>query len=454
MSKKSGSSSGGAKKEDEVDKNRKLIRKFLKSYEQLCADASQSPPPPSSSSGSISGNASDLGASGAFSARNSELQPFVPYAPFVQKLAKLAKSEEGPPLDLKTVPITLAPPPELTQQDLALFLQAITSGYPYYADMSFQRVNLADIGTMTLCRFIHENPILTKLELIDNRIGALGSKHLGKAIQNNVVLQSLKLDFNPLGDEGCVLLSLGLAWSTSLRSLSLQYCQIGSEGMITFSEEVLNKNQSLTSIDLTGNEIGTEGIISIAKALPTANPQLKSLNLSSTCPFRDCGDKGYDALDQLCSGIEEQGMDKVRDVLKQQQEEEQEQLRIEQEKEERRLRGEYVPTTNSSENKKRPAPKKSLDQLLGEQYLTEVNLSRNSLDARCAQRLLDLLTKRITITHLKVHEQIETEVMKKMIWQQIDNRTKAEKRAKDLAKARKKMKAAGKKKGKGKGKKK
>ena len=38
-----------------------------------------------------------------------------------------------------------------------------------------------------------------------------------------------------------------------------------------------------------------------------------------------------------------------------------------------------------------------------------------------------------------------------MIWQQLDNRSKAEKRAKDLAKARKKSKAAGKK-GKGKAK--
>jgi hypothetical protein len=420
-----GGSSAGGKKEDEVDKNRKIIRKFIKNYEQICSEASATADKDSAKNNNSVNNS-----------KTNNGYIYIPYQPFVQKLAKLAKSEDGPPLDLSTIPISISSS-NFSQNDLSLFLQALST-YPHYSSLSFIRTNLSDGGAIILSQFLKSNPFVKKLEVIDNKIGSLGSKQLGKAIQPSQTIQILKLDFNPLGDEGCSLLSLGLSSNTSLKELSLQYCEIGPIGILTFGEEVVCKNQSLTSIDLTGNPLGCEGISFIGKALPGANPNLKTLNLAATCLFREHGDVGFEALDKLAFGVEEQGMNKVRDELKAQEEEEAELLRIEQEKEERRQRGEYVPDTPAEEKRKTQPKKKTVEGMLGEMYLTELNLNLNPLDKRCAERILQMLQRRKTITHVKLHEQVDTDLFKSIMKQMLDNRENAIKRAKQLARMRKK----------------
>jgi hypothetical protein len=434
------SSGSSGKKEDEVDKNRRIIRKYVKHYETLCSEASQVKTDLNATASSIISNADALPPIHP----STTIPTYTPYQPLITKLLKLAKSEDGPPLDLSTIPLIITPPPALTQQDLSLFLQSL-SVYPHYSHLSFIRTNFSDSGTIVLAQFLKPNPLITKLELIDNHIGSLGCKHLSRALQHNEVLRILNLDFNPIGDEGCSLLSVGLVWSSSLKTLSLQYCQIGPVGVMSFAEEVIIKNQSLTSIDLTGNQLGVDGITYLAKALPTANPHLQSLNLSATCSFKDDGESGYLALDKLATGIEEQGMEKIRAVLQKQQEEEEESARIDREKQEKRDSGEYVPTT-SRDQKKKPAKKKSIETLLGEEYLTELNLHLNPLDKRCAQRLLEMLQKRRTISKLKLHEQVDAEVFKQIVKEMLTNREKAIKRAKLLAKMKRKKKGGGKKK--------
>ena len=107
------------------------------------------------------------------------------------------------------------------------------------------------------------------------------------------------------------------------------------------------------------------------------------------------------------------------------------------EKQEARDRGEYVAAT-SREQKKRPPKQKSVESLLGEQYLTDVNLRLNRMDERGAERMLELLKKRKTITKLTLYEQIDPTICQKIIEQMLSNREKAIKRAKLLARQRKK----------------
>lgn len=66
------------------------------------------------------------------------------------------------------------------------------------------------------------------LELLDNKITALGCEFISKTLHPKVnnTLSILKLDHNEFGSDGVIALAEGLAVNPNLRILSLTYCGI------------------------------------------------------------------------------------------------------------------------------------------------------------------------------------------------------------------------------------
>jgi Ran GTPase-activating protein (RanGAP) involved in mRNA processing and transport len=113
------------------------------------------------------------------------------------------------------------------------------------------------------------------LELLDNKITALGCEFIGRSIHpkanTNIVI--LKLDHNEFGAEGVRRLAEGMAINKSVEQLSLTYCNIDASGWRPLFEILIFSQSKLKELNLSGNFLRNEGIrgvlrgVSIAKSL-------------------------------------------------------------------------------------------------------------------------------------------------------------------------------------------
>ncbi|KAL9653625.1 hypothetical protein ABK040_000542 [Willaertia magna] len=234
-------SGGNARKEDEVELNRKAIRKFLKGYEKACQEKS-----------------------------------LIPLPSIVQKLTRLVKSEEGP--QSLNVPFLITE--ECTVDALQILFDHLDTNFPHYQQLSFVRNNLCDKGVQLIAKWLQPNNHLLTLEIIDNRIGLKGCSSISRALQHNECLTKLVLDYNELGDDGSSILSMGIAWCPTLKYLSLNYCNINDEGAIVIGNEIIGKSTSIQVLELQGNPFQERGFQSIADNLVHAQ-KLTLLNLSA-----------------------------------------------------------------------------------------------------------------------------------------------------------------------------
>ena len=69
------------------------------------------------------------------------------------------------------------------------------------------------------------------LELLDNKISALGCEFIARALhpKMNPTIQVLKLDHNQFGSQGVINLSQSLAINPHMKILSLTYCNIEAD---------------------------------------------------------------------------------------------------------------------------------------------------------------------------------------------------------------------------------
>jgi Ran GTPase-activating protein (RanGAP) involved in mRNA processing and transport len=89
-----------------------------------------------------------------------------------------------------------------------------------------------DEGVRAVCQCIQQVKSVFKLDLLDNKISALGCEFISKAIhpKANTSLEILKLDHNDFGSKGMIALADGLAINKTIKNLSLSYCNIDAAG--------------------------------------------------------------------------------------------------------------------------------------------------------------------------------------------------------------------------------
>lgn len=100
------------------------------------------------------------------------------------------------------------------------------------------------------------------LELLDNKITALGCEFISKTLHpiSKPTVVILKLDHNNFGSRGVQNLSEGLAINPSLKILSLQYCGIDEAAAQAIFEILIYTRSALEDINLSGNMLGNEGV--------------------------------------------------------------------------------------------------------------------------------------------------------------------------------------------------
>lgn len=113
------------------------------------------------------------------------------------------------------------------------------------------------------------------MELLDNKITALGCEFISKALHPRMKpqIQVLKLDHNHFGSDGIINLAEGLAINPTLRLLSLTYCGFDFNAADALFQILIYSRSALEEVNFSGNALMNEGIVkvfygaSIAKSL-------------------------------------------------------------------------------------------------------------------------------------------------------------------------------------------
>ena len=113
---------------------------------------------------------------------------------------------------------------------------------------------------------MHENTVLTELNLAVNEIGAAGAAQLAEAIRKNSVITDLGLEDNDLGDEGAAHMAGALCENNVLKNLDLENNGISAEGAAHLAG-ALRVNTVLKHLNLGYNRLGDEGAAHLAEAL-------------------------------------------------------------------------------------------------------------------------------------------------------------------------------------------
>ena len=115
-------------------------------------------------------------------------------------------------------------------------------GYPHCQSIRLWKTYCEDEGLRAICEFITKTLTCLCLELIDNKITALGCEFLGKTLKPGVAcppIVFLKLDHNLFGSAGCNALCEGLKTNEMIKTLSLAYCGIDHEGSRSLFEVLI-----------------------------------------------------------------------------------------------------------------------------------------------------------------------------------------------------------------------
>ena len=81
--------------------------------------------------------------------------------------------------------------------------------YQHLKVIRLWKVDLQDEGLRSICNYIDKVRSVEYLDLMDNKITALGCEFLGKTLKNESIVK-LKLDNNDIGNEGIANLTVGL----------------------------------------------------------------------------------------------------------------------------------------------------------------------------------------------------------------------------------------------------
>lgn len=125
-----------------------------------------------------------------------------------------------------------------------------------------------------------DRPHLVDLKLSSNSIGHTGVELLLKQLLQRKLV-SLSLDKNCIGDQGCQLVAASLKSMPSLSRLNLAFNQIGSRGITSLMRSLV-MCKSIKYLGLSGNILKIQGAIALAFTL-TKHPRLEELDLDNCC---------------------------------------------------------------------------------------------------------------------------------------------------------------------------
>ncbi|XP_067944278.1 ribonuclease inhibitor-like [Watersipora subatra] len=103
------------------------------------------------------------------------------------------------------------------------------------------------------------------LEMIDNMIEVYGMRRLSQALPASPSILSLALDFNEFGDDGCKYLCDGLYGNKTLLSLSLNYCGLSARSSGCLGRIIAHT--AVRDVFLDGNDFGCAGTEKLIIAL-------------------------------------------------------------------------------------------------------------------------------------------------------------------------------------------
>ena len=139
---------------------------------------------------------------------------------------------------------------------------------------------------------------LERLNLADNKMGALGAAGLAKGLQANSTLKQLDVTGNGIRDKGIEAFAEALATNSTLNKLDVGVNKIGNEGAIAIAK-ALDTNHSLRRIDLFGNRMGSSGVGALCGVIVgNSNP-----------PFFAVGDNGIP--DEAADSVENWNKDMI-----------------------------------------------------------------------------------------------------------------------------------------------
>jgi len=94
-----------------------------------------------------------------------------------------------------------------------------------------------------------------RLDLVDVKLGAAGTKQVAETIEKSQTLLGLNLDHCEIGDEEAARIAQALETNASILEVSLAGNEIGNVGAQRLME-VLKQNQTIYDMDLSGNPLG------------------------------------------------------------------------------------------------------------------------------------------------------------------------------------------------------
>ena len=124
---------------------------------------------------------------------------------------------------------------------------AYINSYTHTKSIRLWKTFCEDEGCRAVCSYLGQAKGVTVLELLDNKITALGCEFIGKLIHPRSLsnIQILKLDHNEIGGKGVTALGEGLAVNKSMVSLSLTYCNIDASGARALFEVLIYTQSKL-----------------------------------------------------------------------------------------------------------------------------------------------------------------------------------------------------------------
>lgn len=159
----------------------------------------------------------------------------------------------------------------------------IDLNYQHLKKMRIWKADLQDEGVRSICNYIDKSNTVEYLDLMENKITALGCEFLSKSLMNPVnKIIKLKLDNNMIGDKGLAALVNGLKQNDRIEKISLNYCNITKAGCKYIQEILANISSKLRTLKLQGNPLENEGFFEIIRGVYACGDKLEKLNLADT----------------------------------------------------------------------------------------------------------------------------------------------------------------------------
>lgn len=153
--------------------------------------------------------------------------------------------------------------------------------YPHCVSIRFWKTYCEDEGVRAICQYLEIGKPVLFLELLDNRITALGCEFIARALhpKMNPTIQVLKLDHNQFGSQGVINLSQSLAINPFIKILSLTYCGIDKDAAQALFEILIFTRSQLEEVNLSGNFLRNQGVIRVLMGTSIAK-NLKKIYLA------------------------------------------------------------------------------------------------------------------------------------------------------------------------------